>query len=88
MNELCGEVVMTVSEAAAVLRISRNAAYAAVKRGEIASIKIGRRILIPRPGIEKLLGVDIAAVEGDEIDIALGRFEARCRLWAIRGMDN
>lgn len=47
--------VLTVEEAQQRLRISRNAAYSAVERGEIPSVKIGRRILIPRAAFERLL---------------------------------
>ena len=48
--------VITVEEAAELLRISRNTAYEAVKRGEIPSVRVGRRILIPRISIMKMLG--------------------------------
>ena len=41
------EVVLTVEQAAARLKISRPSAYQAVKRGEIPTIKIGRRLLVP-----------------------------------------
>ena len=47
--------VMTVEEAAEILRISRNTAYEAVKRGDIPSIRIGRRVLVPRTALEKML---------------------------------
>ena len=47
--------VLTVSEAAELLRIGRNAAYEAVRCGEIPSVRIGRRILVPRAGLEQLL---------------------------------
>ncbi len=36
----------TVDEAAAVLNISRNSAYEAVREGEIPSMRAGRRILV------------------------------------------
>jgi len=49
------KVVMTVDETAVYLRISRPQAYLGVKRGEIPFIKVGRRILIPRASLEKLL---------------------------------
>ena len=52
--------VMTVEEAAVILRISRNGAYEAVKRGEIPSIRIGRRILVPRIAFEKMLNGELA----------------------------
>jgi len=48
-------VVLTVEEAAEVLKISRPSAYQAVQRGEIPIIRIGRRILVPVAALEKLL---------------------------------
>ena len=54
---------LTVAEAARELGVSRNTAYDAVRRGEIPSIRIGRRILVPRRRLEDLLesGTDDAA---------------------------
>ena len=40
--------VLTVDEAAGILRISRGLAFAAVRTGTIPHIRIGRRILVPR----------------------------------------
>lgn len=48
-------ITLTVDEAAVKLGISRPVAYRAVKRGEIPTIKIGRRILVPISALEKLL---------------------------------
>ena len=48
-------LTMTVEEAAVVLGISRATAYDAVSRGEIPCIRIGRRILIPKVALAKLL---------------------------------
>ena len=48
-------LTMTVEEAAEVLGISRATAYDAVSRGEIPCIRIGRRILIPKVALERLL---------------------------------
>jgi excisionase family DNA binding protein len=47
--------VKTLTEVAAALRISRGSAYEAAKRGEIPTIRIGRRILVPDGAFEKLL---------------------------------
>lgn len=47
---------LTVEEAARILGVGRTAAYAAVRSGEIPSIKLGRRVLIPRHALLALLG--------------------------------
>ena len=49
-------LTLTVEEAAQLLGISRAIAYEAVRRGEIPSIKIGRRILVPKAALHKLVG--------------------------------
>ena len=49
--------VLNVEEAAALLRISRCSAYEAVRRGEIPSVRMGRRVLIPTARLLALLGV-------------------------------
>ncbi len=48
--------VLTVEEAAHLLRIGRSAAYAAVRTGEIPSVRVGRTLRIPRYGLERMLG--------------------------------
>ena len=48
-------LTMSVEEAAIVLGISRTFAYEAVARGEIPCIRIGRRILVPKIALEKML---------------------------------
>lgn len=45
----------TVSEVAKILGIGRNTAYEVCRNGEIPTIKIGGRILIPRSAIDELL---------------------------------
>ena len=47
---------VTVEEAAAILGIGRTAAYEGVKRGHIPSIRVNRRVLVPLPALEALLG--------------------------------
>ncbi len=47
--------VYTVEEAAVLLRIGRSAAYAAVRRGELPSVRLGRSIRVPRHSLEALL---------------------------------
>jgi len=47
--------VLTVAELAKVLRIGRVSAYLAIERGDVPSIRIGRRILVPRAAVARLL---------------------------------
>jgi excisionase family DNA binding protein len=47
---------MTVTEAAAALGISRALAYQLVARKELPSIRLGRRIIIPRSTVDAMLG--------------------------------
>lgn len=46
---------LTIEEAAKLLGVGRNNAYEAAKRGEIPTIKIGKRILVPLAALERLL---------------------------------
>ena len=46
---------LSVEEVAAELGIGRNQAYDAVRSGQIPSIRIGRRILVPRIAFDRLL---------------------------------
>ena len=49
------EAVMTVPEAARVLRVSRGTAYEYVQRGLIPHIRLSGRIIIPRTRFEAWL---------------------------------
>lgn len=46
----------TVAEAADMLGVSRGHAYELVRRGEIPSIRLGRRLVVPRRALEGLVG--------------------------------
>ena len=46
---------MSVDEAAVRLGIGRNSAYEAAKRGELPTIKVGKRILVLRAVLERML---------------------------------
>lgn len=45
----------TVTETAAILGIGRTAAYEAVRTGQIPAIRIGKRLLVSKSTVEKLL---------------------------------
>jgi len=53
--------VVTLNEAALILRISRGSAYEAAKRNEIPTIRIGRRLLVPLAALERMLAGNTAA---------------------------
>jgi excisionase family DNA binding protein len=53
--------VFTLEETAQILRLPRPATYAAVKSGQIPTIKFGTRRIVPRWGIERLLTGEAAA---------------------------
>lgn len=62
-NETATSDVLTIDEAAAILRISRNAAYAAAREWRatggktgIPCIEIGRTLRVPRTELDRLLG--------------------------------
>lgn len=57
-------LTLTVDEAAQVLGIGRNQAYAAVRDGSIPSIRIGKRIVVPRAALDRML-----AGEGDRVPV-------------------
>ncbi len=52
-------LTLTVEGAAALLGISRAFAYEAVGRGEIPSIRIGRRVLVPKAALRRMVDGDL-----------------------------
>jgi excisionase family DNA binding protein len=49
------KLTISVPEAAQLLGVSRMTAYSAVREGTIPSLRIGRRVLVPRVALERLL---------------------------------
>ena len=58
------KIVLTVGEAAALLRISRGLAYEMVRQGSLPTIRFGRRILVPRQALEQMLSCPESARVG------------------------
>ena len=48
-------LTLTIEETAKLLGIGRQLAYERAKTGEIPVIKIGRRLVVPRRALERLL---------------------------------
>jgi excisionase family DNA binding protein len=55
-------LVYTIPEAARLLGLSRNGVYAAAKRGDIPTIRVGRRLLVPMGPLHKLVGAGDASL--------------------------
>ena len=55
--------LLTVKEAAGLLRISPNTCYELIRQGRIPHIRLGRRILIPRHGLEQWIAQEAGLPE-------------------------
>jgi excisionase family DNA binding protein len=49
---------LSVMEAGRLLGLSKASIYHAVQSGEVPSIRVGRRLLIPTASLRKMLGLD------------------------------
>ncbi len=49
---------MTVDRVAVVYGISRTSAYEGIRSGEIPSIRVGKRIIVPTALVRQSLGLD------------------------------
>ena len=56
MKEKTERKTMTVPEAAKVLGIGLGIAYEAARTGELPTIRIGKRILVPTAALDRKLG--------------------------------
>jgi excisionase family DNA binding protein len=76
-----------IEVAAKALSISRTAAYAAVKRGEIPSIRIGHRILVPTAALRLMLGQSQRSAEKSTRIVKMSVDEAVARAPALTPED-
>jgi excisionase family DNA binding protein len=49
---------MTLDEVAPVLGISRDTAYKGARSGDIPTIRVGRRLLVPTAALRRMLALD------------------------------
>lgn len=66
ISELQTRPTVSVEEAGEVLGIHRTGAYAAVKRGDIPSFKMGRRVVIPTRPLLRMLGIEPDQLKGTD----------------------
>ena len=55
MQQQTERLTYSVEEAARLLGLGRNSAYEAAKSGQLPTIKIGRRLLVPRDALKRML---------------------------------
>ena len=58
--------VLSVDDVAKFLRIGRSSVYEAIRRRQIKSMRIGRRILVPKAVLDDLLDVSESEEEARE----------------------
>lgn len=75
---------LSVDEAGEMLGISRRSAYRAVARGEIPTLRLGRRLLVPTPRLLALLGAagggapeQAPRTAGEEVEAVASASETR-----------
>ena len=54
-KNLSESLVLTVGETAKLLRLSKTTAYDQIRQGSIPSIRMGKRILVPRAALMRKL---------------------------------
>ena len=55
MPKIPRALTVSIPEAAHLLGLSRNGAYEAAKRGELPTVRFGRRIVVSKPALMRLL---------------------------------
>jgi hypothetical protein len=65
LEQLRSRPTITVPELADVFEIGRNQAYELVRRGDVESIRIGTRIVVPTPPLLRMLGAEPIAADPD-----------------------
>jgi excisionase family DNA binding protein len=59
-------LTVSVEEAAEILGISRALAYSLVARQELPSLKLGRRVVVPRRALHRMLELEPSSSTSDD----------------------
>ena len=51
--------VYTVAQVCRILQLSKNSVYASISRGEIPALRFGKRVVVPKCKLEKLLNGEV-----------------------------
>lgn len=57
---------LSVEEAGRLVGLGRSASYDAARRGEIPTLKFGRRVVVPTAAFCRLLGIDAATEDSTD----------------------
>jgi hypothetical protein len=58
VNEILSRPAMTPLDALKVLPLSRNGLYEAIRRGEIKTVRLGKKILVPTGPLRRQFGIE------------------------------
>ena len=56
--QILARPTITVADALKVLPLSRNGIYEAIRRGDIKTVRVGKKILVPTAPLRRQLGMD------------------------------
>jgi len=62
---------LSIQELSEVLNIGRTTAYEAVRSGQVPSVKVGRRLLIPIAALDRFLDAEYSAGAASQRDWSL-----------------
>lgn len=65
---LADRLTLTVPEAGLLLGLGRNAAYAAARHGELPTLRLGNRLVVPVPLLLEMIGLDVQEVRLPDVD--------------------
>lgn len=58
LDDLRKRPTVSVPDGGACIGLSRNASYEAAKRGDLPTIRVGRRVVVPTAPLLRMLGVE------------------------------
>lgn len=58
VDQLLARPTLTVADALKIIPLSRNGLYEAIRRGDIATVKMGKKILVPTAPLRRQLGLE------------------------------
>jgi len=82
IQDIHERATLSVAETAELLGLGRGSAYEAARRGDIPTLRVGRRLLVPVPALLRLLGGSVP----DPAEASPGAVVTAGRRRAINGV--